>query len=357
MSNLNPYFKKLNNHSPLLFNGALWLSAYVILLFIFSKGEHPIQIDYVYTSSFLTSIAIPTLINLYLLIPHLLKKERYGIYFITFAANIFIFSQFHTSFFKPLLDIVFPNYFFVSYHSDTKPFIVFSIFITATTLIKLSEDWFYFNRNENLELKLENQRMQTQLSALRSQINPHFLFNSLNVIYSLAIEKKENITNAIVQLSDILRYIIYDSDTERVTLKEEIVLLKNYVAFQKFRVHGFTNLTFDIELEDEQFEIYPMLLLPLVENSFKHGIMRDLNATFIYMTLFQKATDFCFTIENSLPSSNFKEENPHSGVGLEHIRKNLEIVYPNAHTFETTATNDRFKVSITITNNPLKNDH
>ena len=357
MPNLNPYLRKLNNHSPLLFNGVLWLFAYVILLFIFSKGEHPIRVDYVYTTSFLASVALPTLINLYMLMPRLLKKENYGLYCISFVVNLLVFSQLHTLFFKPMLDWLFPNYFFVSYHSDTKPFVVFSIFLIATSLIKLSEDWFHFNRNENLELKQKNQQMQTQLSALRSQINPHFLFNSLNVIYSLAIEKKESITNAIVQLSDILRYIIYDSDMERVTLKEEIALLENYIAFQKFRVHGFENLTFDVELEDEQFKLYPMLLLPLVENSFKHGMMKDLSATYIQISLFQKATEFRFTIENSLPNNDTEEENPHSGVGLEHIRKNLDIVYPNAHTFETIATEDRFKVSISITNTIIENDH
>lgn len=105
----------------------------------------------------------------------------------------------------------------------------------ATTLLKLAEDWFYFNATENRILKLKNTHIETQLTALRAQMNPHFLFNSLNVIYSMAIEKKENITKAIVELSDILRYVIYDSDTERVSLKQEVELINNFIAFQNYR--------------------------------------------------------------------------------------------------------------------------
>ncbi|VAV83314.1 hypothetical protein MNBD_BACTEROID02-686, partial [hydrothermal vent metagenome] len=191
MLNLNPYLKKLNNHSPLLFNSVLWLFSFAILLFIFSKGKAPIKIDYIYTFGFLISIAIPVIINLYILIPYLLKRERYLLFVIAFLINLLLFTQLNTWFFEPILDALFPDYFFISYHSNTKIIVVFSIFLIATTLIKLSEDWFHFNSNENRNLKLQNEQIQLQLSSLRSQINPHFLFNSLNVIYALTIEKKE----------------------------------------------------------------------------------------------------------------------------------------------------------------------
>jgi len=348
MLDLSPYFKKLNNHSPLLFNLVLWFCAFIILLFVFSKGEKPIKIDYIYTISFLISVAIPVLINLYFIIPELLKKEKYILFIIASIINLILFTQLHISLFEPLLDKIFPNYFFMSYLSNTRHIIIFSIFLISTTLLKLSEDWFYFNQNENKILKSQNELIQIQLSSLRSQINPHFLFNSLNVIYALAIQKNDNIKEAIVQLSDILRYVIYDSDTERVTLKDEIKLIKNYIEFQKFRVQGFNNITLKTTVENENFKIYPMLLLPLIENSFKHGIKGNLSETFININVTQKDDTFSFIIMNNSFEENHSISSDSSGVGLENIEKNLSIVYPNNHTFIIENTNNIFKVELTI---------
>ncbi len=350
MLNLNPYFKKLNNHRPLVFNLVLWFCAFVILLFIFSKGQKPITVDYIYTSCFLISVAIPVLINLYILIPHLLKKEKYLLYIITFSANLLAFSQLHILFFEPLIDALFPNYFFISYHSNTRLIVIYSIFLVATTLIKLSEDWFYFNEEENKLLKQQNIQIQTQLSTLRSQINPHFLFNSLNVIYALTIQKKEGVKDAIVQLSDILRYIIYDADTQKVSLEDEITLIKNYLAFQEHRVHELKNIELDLDIENKAYTIYPMLLLPLVENSFKHGVKGDLDSTFAHISIFQKGQYFKFEITNNLNSEKVLDNEECSGVGIENIKKNLEIVYPDAHELTIDESNHIFTVTLAITN-------
>lgn len=350
MINLNPYFKKLDSHSPILFNLVLWLCAFVILLFIFSKQLSPIKIDYIYTISFLIIIAIPVLINLYILIPYFLKKERYLLFIVVFLFNLLLFSQLHLWLFEPLLDTFFPNYFFISYHSNTKLVTIFSVFLVATTLIKLSEDWFYFNRNENRVLKLQNEQIQLQLSSLRSQINPHFLFNSLNVIYALTIEKKEGVKDAIVQLSDILRYIIYDSDTEQVTIKDEIKLLQNYIEFQKFRIHGNNNINLEIDIDNDNFLMYPMLLLPLVENSFKHGIRDQQENAIIRINIKQKGNIFNFEIENYKDIDSIETTHNKSGVGLENIKKNLDIVYPNAHQLTITDLNDKFTVQLKIIN-------
>jgi sensor histidine kinase YesM len=344
MLNLNPYLKKLNNHNPLLFNSALWLFSFTVLLFIFSKGKAPIKIDYIYTFSFLTSIAIPVIINLYVLIPYLLKKEHYWLFIIAFIINLILFTQLNVWFFEPILNALFPDYFFISYHSNTEVITIFIIFLITTTLIKLSEDWFHFNSNENRTLKLQNEQIQLQLSSLRSQINPHFLFNSLNVIYALTIEKKEGVKDAIVQLSDILRYIIYDSNTEQVAIKDEVKLLKNYIAFQKFRVQGFNLIDLHLDIENKNFMLYPMLLLPLVENSFKHG----LKSSNIKVQITQKGNNFSFKIENQSDSTFSDISDESSGVGLENVKKNLDIVYPNAHQFIITNVNNKFIVTLKI---------
>lgn len=340
---------KITFRNTLIFNLVLWICAFVLFLFLFTENGQPKTIDFVYTSGFLATIIPPVLLNFYIFIPQLLKKERYLLYAVAFTLNILLFAQLNIWFFDHLIDYIFPYYYFISYHSNITLFTIFSVFLVFTTLIKLSVDWFYFNSYENRELKIRNQKIQTQLSALRSQINPHFLFNSLNVIYALAIENKSETKDAIVQLSDILRYVIYDSNTERVTLKNEVSLLKNYIEFQKFRHPQNYNITFNCAIDDENYPIYPMLLLPLVENSFKYGIKGDINNTFIHMSLNQKPHKFIFDIENNY-SESLMETNEHSGVGLENIRKNLDIVYPKKHEFNITKTEATFRVTLKLYN-------
>jgi len=123
----------------------------------------------------------------------------------------------------------------------------------------------------------------------------------------LALEKKEETTKAIVQLSDILRYVIYDSNTERVTLKNEIILINNYIEFQKFRHQNSDQIKFTHHIANDSFMIYPMLLLPLVENSFKHGIKGDIKNTFINLNITQSNNEFHFLIENNYIENRVNE--------------------------------------------------
>ena len=342
--NLNLLIKKANYHRPLIFNAVLWSLAFVILLFVFSKGKSPITVDYVYTITFLVAMAIPVLINFYVLLPKFLKHEKYVLYCVYFSINLITFAMLGSWLFQPILDALFPNYFFISYLSKTNILFVFTIFLIATTLLKLTEDWFYFNTNENKILRLKNQHIETQLFALRAQINPHFLFNSLNVVYALALEKKEEVTDAIVQLSDILRYVIYDSDTERVAF-----LLQNYIAFQNYRVELPNATNFNSTLENETFKIYPMLLLPLLENSYKHGIIAGKMQKPIKVNVLQTKHKFQFTIENEILNTKNTIENQHSGVGIENLKNNLNLVYPNQHSFKIETTKTNFKVTLIIT--------
>ncbi|WP_299766966.1 sensor histidine kinase [uncultured Dokdonia sp.] len=352
--NFKTFIKKNNYHRPLLFNGVLWLLAFVILLFIFSKGKTPIKVDYLYTFVFLLFMVIPVTINFYILIPRFLQLEKYSTYFIVFICNLLFFSTICIFFFQSLLDYLFSDFFFVSYVSITNGYTIFSIFLITTTLLKLAEDWFYFNTNENRILKLENQHIQTQLSSLRSQINPHFLFNSLNVIYAMALEKEENITKAIVELSDVLRYVIYDANTERVTLKEEIHLLQNYIAFQEYRTHTAHIVNLKVDVQDESFKIYPMLLLPLLENSYKYGILDTNTSGSIQIVLFQSGNQFKFIIQNTINTSIKNNlDDAYSGVGIENLKNNLLLVYPEQHQFIVENTLDTFKVTIEITDEDL----
>ncbi len=347
MQHLNLDVLNINNHNPYIFNLILWICSFVILLFAFSPDNNPAKIDVMYTGLFLCTIVPPVLINLYGFIPIFLKKEKYVIYIISVVLTILVFVQINSWFFDNLVDYIFPDYFFISYHSNTKLTTIFSIFIVGTTLVKLSEDWFYYNKRENEKLKVAHHQIQSQLAVLRSQINPHFLFNSLNVIYSLALDKKKETTEALVKLSDILRYVIYDSNTERVSLKDEIDLIENYLAFQKYRQRANASVTFSAIILNDDYQIYPMILLPFVENSFKHGLKSDPENAFIKIEIDQKRQEFRFLIENNFVEVPI-ENKEHSGLGIENIKRNLDIVYKENYILNIQKSEKLFSVTLTL---------
>ena len=351
MLHLKTPFKRNDKHNIFVFNIILWLSTFAILLFIFSEKKTPTKIDYIYTSCFIITIFIPVIINLYLLIPRFLIKEKYLQFATLFIVNIIVFTQVNKWFFNSFIDVLFTDYYFISYYSETQLFILFSIFLVATTLIKLTEDWLYLNKTLNEELALKNIEIQTQLSSLRAQINPHFLFNSLNVLYSLSLEEKKETTSAILQLSDILRYVIYETERKKIALKNELILIQKYLDFQKFRYKNVSNVALDIEVDDSSFELYPMLLLPLIENSFKHGIKGEIDNTFINIKVEKNKKEFTFLIENNFSETGEIYDKEYSGVGLKTIRQNLEIIYPNTHSFVIAKTENTFKVSLKISLN------
>ncbi|QTE21372.1 sensor histidine kinase [Polaribacter cellanae] len=347
MLQINTFFKRINSHNKVVFNILLWSSSFLVLLFLFSDNSSPTKIDYIYTTSFLVTIIIPVTINLYFLIPVFLKKENYLIFSFLFLLNLMLFTQLNIWFFNSLIEGFFSDFYFISYHSNIKIVFIFSTFFLVTTLIKLSEDWFYLNQLENRALKIEKQEIENQLSSLKAQINPHFLFNSLNVLYALSLKNQAKTTEAILQLSDILRYVLYNTNTKKITLKEEIILLEKYIDFQKSR-HQKPNINFDVKIDNYNFKIYPMLLLPLIENSFKHGIKGATENTFINIKIRQVKNNFSFFIENNLPNNKPLELNNVGGLGLKNIKQNLALIYSKKHSFSTNIKNNKFQVSLKI---------
>lgn len=348
LQNLRTLYKKRGRYNILFFNIVLWVASFFTLLFFFSESNQPAKIDYIYTSVFVITILIPVLINLYLLIPFFLRKERYVLFGILFLANLLLFTEINKWVFNTYIDVIFPDYFFVSYHSNTTLFFIFSLFLITTTLLELSEDWFRLNKARNEILKIENMEIATQLKSLKAQINPHFLFNSLNVLYSLSLENKKETSAAILDLSSILRYVLYETQNKKISLKQEIELIQKYLDFQQYRYQKDTSITFDVDVVNPSLKIHPMLLLPLIENSFKHGVKAEIQNTYIHMNLSQKGSEFLFTIENNASDEEVFEDKEYSGLGLENIRQNLELVYPNQHTFDILNDDQKFLVSLKI---------
>lgn len=198
---------------------------------------------------------------------------------------------------------------------------------------------------EASELKSEN--LNSELKFLRSQINPHFLFNALNNIYSLSVMKSDKTPDNILKLSDMLRYIIYDCNADKVPLEKEINYINNYIDLQKLKDDQITSIDIDISGADPKSMIAPMIFIPFIENSFKHSKIEDIKQGWIKMKIENTNSHLLFTIYNSLPVDTYTKDKV-GGVGLENVKRRLELLYPGTHKLIVNPTEDEFRVELEV---------
>jgi sensor histidine kinase YesM len=325
-----------------------WLLSFFIFSRIFKISDQVTRIDYIFSALFHLSLLFGVYINLALLMPKLFNRKKYILYSVALVVTIISSVFLNLMTFNWLAGIILPGYYFVSHFEFREIGIIIVIYILITTLLKLSKSWFELQEVNNRLIQTEKENIKSQLNALKAQINPHFLFNSLNVIYSQAIKNSNKTPDAIIHLSDILRYIIYDSINDKVSLKTEIKLIEDYIELQKFRIDPTSTIKFEHQLQDEDYKITPMLLLPLVENSFKHGIKGELEHTFVNIKLEAINGNILFEIENNKGFGESVENNGNSGIGIANIRQRLNLLYPDKHEFKIDETTTVFKVKMKL---------
>ncbi|WPP52646.1 sensor histidine kinase [Catalinimonas niigatensis] len=217
------------------------------------------------------------------------------------------------------------------------------LILTVSGGLKMTKEWF---RNERLKNEMEKEKMASELAMLKSQINPHFLFNNLNNIYSLAIKKSEDAPKGIVMLSEMMRYVLYDSSADKISLSKEVEHLQNYIDLQKLRLKQGKKICFDTEGELEIKKIEPMLLEPFVENAFKHGdIFRQEGNICIKLKV--EGDELSFTVKNTV-SRNGHVKDQQSGIGLKNIEKRLDLLYPGRHQLHIQEKEGTFEVDLKL---------
>jgi two-component system, LytTR family, sensor kinase len=203
-------------------------------------------------------------------------------------------------------------------------------------------------RNERRNKVLENQKLATELAFLKSQVNPHFLFNTLNNIYSLAYKQSPETPDAIMKLSLLMRYMLYESNGMMVSLGKEVEHLQNFIDLQKLRLREHTSIKFNIEGNLEGIEIAPMLLMTLVENAFKHGLISK-NEIGIKLDLQVNSDSLIFSTINNISTHKKRE---FGGIGLENMKKRLQILYPDRHTLTFREKGGAFYASLKLNFQP-----
>ena len=289
-------------------------------------------------------------LHYYVLIPHLYFKKKYLIYIvaliisfgaITIAPKIIINA----------LQSLFPNFEIlpnrisrISFHSRhelqhiiSHYFFQFVMVIAFSFLIKIYDRW----------KQTEEEKLITELSYLKSQMNPHFLFNTLNSIYSLAIQERANITaNSIVKLSGMMRYLISETDIDLIALEKEITYISDYIDLQKLRLEDTINLSYTIVGDTTGKEIAPFLLIHFIENAFKFGVNPEKKST-IKINITIGKNELTLVVENNKVYTTF-DSSAKSGLGIGNTKKRLQLVYPFKHELIITDTDEEFKILLKL---------
>lgn len=192
----------------------------------------------------------------------------------------------------------------------------------------------------------EREKMNAELSYLKAQINPHFLFNTLNSIYSLAIQKSDETPTAIVKLSGMMRYVLSESANEFVSLEKEIIYIKNYIDLQKLRFEDAISLEFIIKGDSIGKKIAPLMLIPFIENAFKHGVNAE-EESLIKINIHITEETLFLSVFNKKVTINISEENK-SGLGIENTKNRLQLLYPEKHKLSIFDTENSFLVELSM---------
>ncbi|MEL7160413.1 MAG: sensor histidine kinase [Bacteroidota bacterium] len=291
--------------------------------------------------------AIIVYVNLLNLFPNYLKKGKYWTYLgllvtlslmltpIKLVLKYIIFSK-EGGIRQDILDNLY-SYFF-------------SMFLVAglSTVGKIMVDWIVQNRKKTVT---ENETMQSELRFLKSQINPHFLFNTLNSLYALTLKKDDKAPDIVIKLSEMMRYMLYECNEPRVPLRKEINYLQNYLDLERLRQRKGIDIQLEVTGNVSDQMVAPLLLIPFLENSFKHGVNANIKDGFVHAKLTVYDRKIAFVLENSKGSvmpTQVHGNRPSGGIGLVNVRRRLELLYSGSYDLNVKETPGTYAVHLDL---------
>lgn len=269
-------------------------------------------------------------VNHFILIPFLLDRKRYFSFGILFI-GILLLGAYIKGGFKNDWSLISKLSFFFLYTTGTG---MAAFFLRRNIIIQRKN-----SEKEKLQKELE-------LNYLKEQVNPHFLFNSLNSIYALSRQQSKETPDVVMQLSELMRYQLESAKKDFVILKEELEFIENYLLLEEKRLSTRCTIELLIEGELSNYKIAPMLLIPFVENAMKHGAQSTNEQSTIDINALVKKSKLHFSVVNSKPS--MITESKRKGMGLENVKKRLNLLYPNAHTLEIEDQENEYRVNLII---------
>lgn len=277
--------------------------------------------------------------NAYWLYPVLIGRGRWFLYIVSLAGLIFA-----SYFLKALIAGIWVKHYRIEDMMRPAAFFSTMVCLLISIIYRLALD---NRRRERLQKEKLAQQQATELKFLRSQINPHFLFNVLNNMVSLARQKSDQLEPSLIMLSGIMRYMLYESNGDKVTVRKEVEYLQNYIALQRLRFEEQVTIDTQISINGANGSIEPMLLIAFVENAFKHGtgLVED---PFIRVTLTVQHDVLQLVVVNKFNEHAMESKDSTTGIGLSNVRSRLELLYPGKHSVLFNKSNGLFQVTLTL---------
>jgi len=331
-----------------------WI-CYLTIFTVFLSDMSGFEIAFYKASQTVLLQAMLFYFNTLVLMPRLMEKRKYIAYFSSLvvlsivAVGLLYLLNFHI---KPFGDImpqgtgkrVGPQF------SIPLSRGIMRYFSSIIAIILLSIVYRMFSQKiskEKQEAALRNENLLSEMKFLKSQVNPHFLFNSLNNIYTLVLLKHDKAPAMLMKLSEMLRYMLYECNDQWVSLEKEINYINNYIELQQLKTEDTQHIKTDFKKPKHPILIPPLLLIPFIENSFKHSKIEETEIGWVTMKLDFSHKHIHFTITNSIPAIPVSKDKT-GGIGLENVRRRLELLYPGKHKLEINETRKVFSVMLDI---------
>jgi len=326
-----------------------WVVYVIFFTLVYGSYDDKYGQEFLFMLWDLPMIIIATYITMYGLLPMLFKQKYaqfFGLVAIVLLIAGFVNYGIYVKFKHPLSDYANePIKLFYPYKIMKFALGIYPI-VAIATVIKLLEHWY---RHQNTQQTLSQEKLEAELKYLKAQIHPHFLFNTLNNLYALTLKKSDAAPEMVLKLSDLLNYMLYDCNENRVPLDKELKQIENYLALERMRYGDRLDIRYSVNGSLAGHRIAPMLIIAFVENSFKHGTSEELDQAWVNVEVETAEQTITLKVENSKADSAAADERQYKeGIGLNNVRRRLELLYPDRHELKVLDSQDSFLVVLKL---------
>jgi len=327
------------NWSRVMLHSVFWVLIVTWYAWGFGLDEDPKK-AFTNALSFLPGHLIMVYVLLYYLIPKFLLQSKFWHFLLGLGALVVICAIYARLSRLSLTTVMQRPGFSLSVGRNVLPFVHTGAIAASIKLLK----YWYLQRKQTIEA--EQQRTVAELKLLKAQVHPHFLFNTLNNLYSHTLEFSPKSPQIVLKLAALLRFMIYESNASRIPLSKELELLQDYISLEQLRYGDRLDMSVSITGEIERYQIAPLLLLPFLENAFKHGTSKQIDQCWISLNVSMEGNFLGFKLLNSIDPNAGTDNLEHKGIGLDNVKRRLQLLYKDKYRFETVKMDEVFVVNL-----------
>lgn len=298
---------------------------------------------------------LATYFTLYFLLPNYLlqgKHVRFGLWIIVLIAVSGLLQRLVTYYvYYPMWSTGGQEYPIFLAHKIVKEFVGIYPVIGLALAIKLLKAWYKGKEDQQV---LSQEKLEAELKFLKTQIHPHFLFNTLNNLYALTLKKSDLAPTMVLKLSDLINYMLYECNVEMVPLKKEVKFIHDYIEIEKMRYGDLLELNLNIQVDKENQTVAPLIFLPFLENAFKHGANSQLDKAWVSIDLRAREHEVVFKVENNAESEVETGNGKDRGIGLKNVQRRLDLLYKDEYQLNVLEEKESFLVTLKVPLRPPK---